>query len=86
MESEAATVLESMNKIDIPKSIDDMTDPQLRRCLFRYYDEIEEYDNYKEINEKTRNYHSAMMRNSLPEDLERINVLFVNNDVFTLET
>ena len=73
-----------MNKIEIPTSVDDMIAPKLRAWLFQYYDEIEDYDSYEEINENARNYHSMMTRNSLPEDLERRSSVFMNNDMFTL--
>ena len=44
-----------MNKIEIPTSVDDMIAPKLRAWLFQYYDEIEDYDSYDEVNEKARN-------------------------------
>ena len=51
-----------MDKIDIPKSVDDVTVSQLREWLFRCYNEIEYYDSHDEVNEKSRKYHLVMIR------------------------
>ena len=56
IKSEKVIVLASMNKIQLPTNINDMIALQLRGWLFQYYNEIEDYDSYNEVNEKVINY------------------------------
>ena len=61
-----------------------MSAPQLRGWLFTYYNEIENYESYDEINNKAKDYQKMIMRESLPEDLERRNNIFAANDWFMM--